>query len=113
MSDGENDATLGYRHTAGADDGDSVGASPQPTRRAAPWERFSEPECDNAVHRWQAEPPTESAEPAVELQAGESEKTGSHTDGRVSVADLIAKIGAPSPDQPRNHHIAPNTSVEQ
>jgi LCP family protein required for cell wall assembly len=113
MSDGENDATLGYRRSAGADDGDRVSPSPQPTRRAAPWERFSEPECDEAVHRWQAEPPTQSAQPAVEPEAGESEKIGNHADGGVSVADLIAKIGAPTRDRPRNQHIAPDTAVEQ
>jgi LCP family protein required for cell wall assembly len=109
MSDGDNDATLGSRRAADAD-GDRVSPSPQPTRRAAPWERFSEPEC--AVHRWQAEPPIESAEPSVEPQAGESEKIGCHAEGGVGVADLIAKFGAPTPDRPRNHHIAPDTAVE-
>jgi LCP family protein required for cell wall assembly len=113
MSDAENDATLGYRRAAGGDDGDRFSPSPQPTPRAAPWERFSEPERDDAAHRWQAEPPTESAEPAVEPQAGESEEIGDHTDGGVSVADLIAKIGASTPDRPRNHHVAPDTAVEQ
>src|SRR5262249_8873283 len=78
MSDGKHDATLG---------------------RAAPWERFSALSPDDGAHRWQAEPP-------VEHEEGDTEKGGSHTDGVVSVADLIAKIGAPTPDRPSHRHIA-------
>jgi hypothetical protein len=100
MSDANYDATLGYRCTARA--GDPVNPSPQPTPRAAPWERFSEPQGDDAVHRWQPEPPIESAEPIVEPQAGEAEKIGCHADGGVSVADVIAKVGAPTPTGPES-----------
>jgi LCP family protein required for cell wall assembly len=114
MGDGENDATLGYRRTSGAGDDRRVSPSPQPTHRAAPWERFFEPECDDAVHRWQAGPPVESAGPLagpVEPHAGDTEKIGSHTGGRVSVADLIAKVGTPTSDRPGRHHVAQDTVV--
>ncbi|MGO9156742.1 LCP family protein [Mycobacterium sp.] len=80
MSDGEHDATL-----------DRWCAS-------APWERFSAPSPDDA-HRWQAEPP-------VEDRGGDTEKGGSHADGALSVADLIAKIGAPPADRPSHHRVA-------
>ncbi len=81
MSDGEHDATLDH------------------WRAPAPWERFSAPSPDDGAHRRQAEPPVEHPE-------GEAEKVGSHADGAVSVADLIAKIGAPSADRHSHHRAA-------
>jgi LCP family protein required for cell wall assembly len=115
MSDGDYDAALGYRRTTG---GDRNGVSPslQPMRRSAPWERFCEPERNDAIHRWQVEPSViEAAEPVVppvEAQAGDNEAVGCHADGGVSVADLIAKIGASATDRPSHHHQAPDTAVE-
>src|ERR1700759_4447225 len=107
MSDGDYDAALGYRRTSGGDR-NGVSASLQPTRRSAPWERFCEPERDDAIHRWQVEPSViEAAEPVVppvEPQAGDNEAVGCHAEGGVSVADLIAKIGAPAADRPSHHH---------
>src|ERR1700757_2091394 len=102
MSDGDHEATLGYRRTSGP--ADRYGASPstQPMLRAAPWERFCEPERNDAVHRWQVEPANfESAEPAVEPGAGDDDAVGCHAAGGVSVADLIAKLGAPAAGRPR------------
>jgi LCP family protein required for cell wall assembly len=83
MSDGKHDATRDRRRASGA----------------APWERFSAPSPDDGAYRWQAEP-------AVEHQEGDSGKGGSHTDGAVSVADLIAKIGIPTADRPSHHRVA-------
>jgi LCP family protein required for cell wall assembly len=116
MSDGDYDATLGYRRTTGGDGNGVSSPSLQPTRRSAPWERFCEPERNDAIHRWQVEPSViEAAEPVVppvEPRAGDNEAVGCHTDGGVSVADLIAKIGAPAADRPSHHHQAPDTAVE-
>src|SRR6201998_950999 len=87
MSDGGNDAT-------------------QDHRRTAPWERFSEPPSDHNVHRWQAEPPHVEPAEQVEPKARETDKGGSHTGGVLTVADLIAKVGAPMPGRPSHHHVA-------
>ena len=57
------------------------------------------PADDNGLHRWHAEPP---AEPADDRPG----KGGSHVDGGVSVADLIAKLGAAMPQQPTPHRVA-------
>jgi len=96
MGDGDYDAALGYR--------------------SAPWERFCEPEHNDAVHRWQVEPSVIEAAapvvPPVEPQAGDDEAVGCHTDGGVSVADLIAKIGSPASDRPIHHHQAPDIAGE-
>jgi LCP family protein required for cell wall assembly len=104
MSDGDTDATPDHRRT------------PQPTLGAAPWERFSEPPPDHGVHRWQTEPaPSEPEEPVEsgEPTAGETEKAGCHTHGGLTVADLIAKVGAPTPDRPHHHHTAPETEPSE
>ena len=103
MSDGGSDATLDHRR------------SPRPPRGAAPWERFSQTPPDHAVHRWLAEPtlvePDETGEP-VEPTAGQTEKAGCHTDGGLTVADLIAKVGTPTPDRPSHHHAADDEPSE-
>ena len=56
MSDGDDDATLD-------------GPNRRATSGAAPWERFSEPPCNDSVHRWQADLPVESDEWPVERHA--------------------------------------------
>jgi LCP family protein required for cell wall assembly len=90
MSDGEVDATLGPRRGSHDRQPASFGA--------APWERFTEPPADDSIHRWQVEPPTEThadaAVEAVDLPARSAEKAGTHASGALSVADLIAKVGA-------------------
>jgi LCP family protein required for cell wall assembly len=102
MSDGKHDATLGHGRASSARSGDQPIAA---TPGAAPWERFSAPSPDDGAHRSQAEPPVEHAQ-------GDAEKGGCHADGIVSVADLIAKIGAPTPDRPSHHHIADDLADE-
>jgi LCP family protein required for cell wall assembly len=96
MSDGKHDATLDRGRGSGAASDDQPIA---PTLGAAPWERFSAPSPDDGAHRWQVEP-------RVEHQEADTEKGGCHADGALSVADLIAKIGTPTPDRPSHHHIS-------
>jgi LCP family protein required for cell wall assembly len=123
MGDGEHDATPDHRRMSGADDDQRITPDPQPTLGAAPWERFSEP-CDDNLHRWQADPSSEtypeihaelpvdaSLEPD-EAQAGDTQKTGCHAVGGVSVADLIAKVGAPA-HPTTHHHLAPDTESSE
>ncbi|CQD21052.1 LytR/CpsA/Psr family protein [Mycobacterium lentiflavum] len=109
MGDGEFDATLDHRRGPG----DRQPASPGSAAAfsAAPWERFSEPVADDSVHRWQIEPPArpsaeEPAEP-VERSARSAERGGSHASGALSVADLIAKVGAGNPGT-RHRRAAPD-----
>jgi LCP family protein required for cell wall assembly len=90
MSDGELDATLGHRR--GSRDRQPASSG------AAPWERFTEPRADDGIHRWQVEAPAEThagvAVEPVEPPARGAERAGSHASGALSVADLIAKVGA-------------------
>lgn len=88
MSDAEDDATRDARRAA-------LGA--------APWERFSEPPSDYSVHLWQ----TDTAVETVRPPAADDEGSGSHTGGGVSVADLIAKLGAPSTGRSTHRHAEP------
>ena len=119
MGDGVNDATLDRRGGSGVSDDKRITPSPQTPLSAAPWERFSASLGDDNVHRWQAEPPIERpAAPNIEarakahieahedFKASETKKAGCHTDGGLSVADLIAKLGAPTHDRPNHHHVA-------
>jgi LCP family protein required for cell wall assembly len=106
MSDGEVDATLGRRR-APRDRQPDTPASPV-ALGAAPWERFSEPPSDNGAHRWQVEPCETRADLAVETAeppARGAETSGSHASGALSVADLIAKVGA-STTGTRHHRAA-------
>jgi LCP family protein required for cell wall assembly len=100
MSDGGTDATRGHRRT------------PRPTLGAAPWERFAQPPSDHGVHRWQAEPAPDEPDEPVLSAAVESESAGCHTDGGLTVADLIAKVGAPSTARPSHHRVAPEIGSE-
>ncbi len=115
MSDGGTDAAPGDRR----------GSGPGADRRVAPWERFSEPAPDHNLHRWQPVAPDQriesderepgepftSAEPdesddAEERKPGDRGPGGSHTRGGITVADLIARLGAQPPDRPRRHRVA-------
>jgi LCP family protein required for cell wall assembly len=101
MSDGGTDATRGHRRT------------PRPALGAAPWERFADPPSDDSVHRWLAEPaPDEAVEP-VDAPDVETETVGCHADGGLTVADLIAKVGAPSTARPSRHRVAPDTEIPE
>lgn len=95
MSDGGTDATPDHRRT------------PQPKLGSAPWERFAEPPGDHGVHRWQAEPDL------IEHPAGEQETAGCHTGGGLTVADLIAKVGAPNAARPSHRRAAPDDEPDE
>jgi LCP family protein required for cell wall assembly len=51
----------------------------------------------------------EPAGPAVE----NNHNGGCHTDGGLTVADLIAKIGGPVAERPRHHHAAPDAETAE
>ncbi len=113
MSDGDfgadkatPDATSGHPRAVVVD-GDDVGltATAPGTRGTAPWERFGAPSQGVAVaHRW-SPPPTATTEPAPDE---DGEPRGCHTDGGLTVAELIAKIGGPTAQRPSRHHAAPD-----
>jgi LCP family protein required for cell wall assembly len=114
MSDGDH-ATPGAApeglRASGVDDGDvrHTGMAPR-SRGAAPWERFETSPRGLAVrvvaHR---RPPRPRSSPPTEGAADENRETnGCHTDGGLSVADLIAKVGGPATDRPSHHHAAPD-----
>ncbi|MDD4866660.1 MAG: LCP family protein [Mycobacterium sp.] len=110
MSDAENDATLdGGCPPSGYGDRRLLGHSP-PAPGAAPWERFSEAQPDSELQRWQPAPPVAAPlEPrttdSVRPDSGDTEKVGSHAEGRLTVAELIAKVGAPPTDRRGRHHL--------
>jgi len=105
MSDAENDATLDHQRASSAEHGRTIGPYPKATLSAAPWERFIEPPSDHNLHRWQAEAPIRS-------RADDTEKVGCHADGGITVADLIAKVGAPSLGRPSHRHAAQPVDIE-
>jgi LCP family protein required for cell wall assembly len=94
MSDGEHDATLGRRRGSAAD-GQSTTPGPLGARGAAPWERFPEPSRE------------------VDPQGNPTQKVGSHAGGGLSVADLIAKVGAPTTARFRHRHTAPEAEPSE
>lgn len=103
MSDAESDATRNGRHSPGGAHAHPIAADPA-SLGAAPWERFFQPPADDNLHRWQPEAPVEPIiEPTVP-RAEEPAEGGCHTGGGVSVADLIAKLGAPA--RPVHHRAA-------
>jgi LCP family protein required for cell wall assembly len=110
MSDGDKDATRNYPRASGTSAGQLTASSPS----SAPWERFSEPPPDDNLYRWQAEPPTaarpesppEPAAKPVRSSSRTAEKPGSHATGGLTVADLIAKVGA-TPVRTHTHHHLP------
>jgi LCP family protein required for cell wall assembly len=79
----------------------------EPVRGSAPWERFSGPQPDEGTHAWQLDPSVEQDyEPAAATSDRHTEKSGEHTNGALSVADLLAKVGAPSQTTQKSHHAA-------
>jgi LCP family protein required for cell wall assembly len=108
MSDGDAGADAAT-HGPDADDIGLTGTPPG-SRGAAPWERFGTATQTVAVaNRWLGpsamREAVEPAEPAVENHANR----GSHADGGLTVADLIAKVGGRVAERPRHHHAAPDT----
>jgi len=119
MSDGDfgadkatPDATSDLPRAFGADV-DEVGltGATTGTRAAAPWERFGSSSQRVAVApRWS--PPSTSTEPAADDGHDELEPRGCHTDGGLTVADLIAKIGGSTTTRPSRHRAAPDPEPE-
>src|SRR5277367_5266529 len=110
MSDGDAGADAAT-HGPDADDIGLTG-TPHGSRGAAPWERFgTTTQTVAAVNRWLGpsaiREPVEPAEHAVENH----DNGGCHTDGGLTVADLIAKIGGPVAERPRHHHAAPDAET--
>lgn len=91
MSDADKDATRDPWRSAVATHGGDA-----PTSGAAPWERFFDPPPDDNSHRWQSEAHPDAPETPAPAEEPGDDAGGSHTGGGVSVADLIAKIGAPA-----------------
>jgi hypothetical protein len=112
MSDGDfgadkatPDVTSDHPRTLGVDR-DDVGLTGTTTgsRGAAPWERFGVHSQRVAVaHRWSPPPPIEPV-----ADAEDSEPRGCHTDGGLTVAELIAKMGGPTAVRPSRHHAVPD-----
>lgn len=111
MSDGDS-AT----HGPDAEDIPLTGTPPA-SRGAAPWERFGAgTQTATIAHRWvgpSAMPgppePKPRAKPVAPADNGHS-NAGSHAEGGVSVADLIAKVGGAVTERPRHHHAAPDAA---
>jgi LCP family protein required for cell wall assembly len=112
MSDGDfgadkatPDAASGRRRALGVD-GDDLGltATAPGSRGAAPWERFAAPSQGVVAPRWSPPPPP----PTEPVADDDGEPYGCHTDGGLTVADLIAKIGGPTATRPTRHHAAPD-----
>ena len=113
MSDGDAGADAAT-HGPDADDIGLTGTPPG-SRAAAPWERFgTATQTVAVVNRWMgptaARGPVEPPEPVAVENHGNG---GSHADGGLTVADLIAKVGGPVAERPRHHHAAPDTETAE
>src|SRR6201996_2133411 len=107
MSDGD-PAT----HGPDADDLGHTGTPPG-SRGAAPWERFGSTQTATIAHRWTgpSASPGHSDEPADNGNGHSNsnyDSAGSHAEGGLSVADLIAKVGGSAPERPRPPPAAPD-----
>ncbi|OBF23811.1 LytR family transcriptional regulator [Mycobacterium kubicae] len=115
MSDGEYDATPRPRGAVPGDrDQHRLTVKPQPTPGAAPWERLRTSPIDDGLSRWSAGSLTATAADQDTAHADDTDSVedsapaGNHIDGGVTVADLIAKLGAAVPDRPTRRHVAPD-----
>ena len=113
MSDGDAGADAAT-HGPDADDMGFTGTPPG-SRGAAPWERFgTTTQTVAVVNRWMGpsamRAPVEPAEPVAVENHGHG---GSHADGGLTVADLIAKVGGHVAERPRHHHAAPDTETAE
>src|ERR1700759_3176832 len=110
MSDGDAGADAAT-HGPDADDIWLTGTPPG-SRGAAPWERFGTTTQTVAVaNRWTG--PSATREPVEPVAVENPGNGGSHADGGLTVADLIAKVGGPVAERPRHHHAAPNTETAE
>jgi LCP family protein required for cell wall assembly len=113
MSDGDAGADAATHGPDAYDIG--LTGMPPGSRGAAPWERFGTTTQTVAVVNGWTGPsairkPVEPAEPVAVENHGNG---GSHADGGLTVADLIAKVGGPVAQRPRRHHAAPDTETAQ
>ena len=102
-------------HGPDADDLGLTGSTPG-SRGAAPWERFGSPARTATIaHRWvgpSASPAERADTPTGNGHSnGDHDSAGSHAEGGLSVADLIAKVGGKAPERPRHHHALPDTET--
>jgi LCP family protein required for cell wall assembly len=111
MSDGDAGADAAT-HGPDADDIGRTGTPPG-SRGAAPWERFGNTTQTVAVvNRWMGPSAIGGpVEPAERVAVENHGNGGSHADGGLTVADLIAKVGGPVAERPRHHHAAPDTET--
>src|ERR1700734_3327899 len=110
MSDGDAGADAAT-HGPDADDIGLTGTPPG-SRGAAPWERFGTTTQTLAVvNRWTG--PSAMQEPVEPGAVEKHGNGGSHADGGLTVADLIAKVGGPVAERPRHHHAAPDTETAE
>ncbi|ETW21568.1 LCP family protein [Mycobacterium gastri] len=108
MSDGDKDATPDLRRVSGSrNDAQRVTLNPPATPGAAPWERFFAPPPEDSLLRWSGVS-SDAARGHHGPDHAEPAQVGCHVNGGVSVADLIAKLGAPAPARPTHRHGAPD-----
>jgi LCP family protein required for cell wall assembly len=113
MSDGDAGADAAT-HGHDADDV-ALNRTMRGSRAAAPWERFGAPSGEGqrvaVARRWSqrpvsAPPPSPPTEPPAHDEDGEPH--GCHTDGGLTVAELIAKMGGTTAVRPSHHHAVPD-----
>ncbi|MDT5089246.1 MAG: hypothetical protein QOG47_1953 [Mycobacterium sp.] len=103
MSDGDS-ATHGS-------DADDIGTgTPSGSRGTAPWERFGRAtQTTTIAHRWVG--PSVLPTPVERGHEEDRAAAGSHTEGGLTVAELIAKVGGSVAERPRHHHAAPDSEI--
>ena len=113
MSDGDAGADAAT-HGPDADDIGLTGTPPG-SRGAAPWERFgTATQTVAVVNRWTGPSAMrEPVDPAERIAVENHGNGGSHADGGLTVADLIAKVGGPVAERPRHHHAAPDAETAE
>lgn len=112
MSDGDKDATPDLRPVSGCgDDALRLTPTPPPAPGAAPWERHFPPLPEDGLLRWSGTSPGDGVhhrgpDHGAASPAADHPPVGCHVNGGVSVAELIAKLGAPTPARSKHRHSA-------
>ncbi|WP_343601255.1 LCP family protein [Mycobacterium sp.] len=104
MSDGDSgghSAAPGRPHAGSSTDA-GIGPGPRRSPSVAPWERFGTPTATAVAvqNRWS--PPL-----AGQITADHEPTAGDRTDGVVTVAELIARVGGPTATKPCRHRADP------
>ena len=103
MSDGDS-------ATHGSDADDMGTGTPSGSRGTAPWERFgAATQTTTIAHRWVG--PSVLPDPVERAHEEDRAAAGSHTEGGLTVAELIAKVGGSVAERPRHHHAAPDSEI--